>query len=197
MQTGFYHPDRFGGQPWFPISEPTPEILASYPDGYVSGVPVPPGEDYDYDPVLNDWVFSPKAKYTLESAMAMIVAYAEAFEAHVAGNVSIGEKLSWTVKEAAAEAHIAGNATADQIAMLQAEADQTGESLSDLSNAILSNATSFRQIAGSIAGLRRATRVALEAESDPVNYASILQTAQANANALAVSLGLSPMTWDV
>ncbi|MEO0955800.1 MAG: hypothetical protein AAFY12_12460 [Pseudomonadota bacterium] len=138
-----------------------------------------------------------RVKYTRESAKAMIVSYAEAFENHISGNVSIGEKLSWTVKEAAAEAHLAGNATADQTAMLQAEADQTGESLSDLSNAILSNATMFRQIAGSIAGLRRATRAALEAESDPVNYTTILQTAQSNADALASSLGLTPMSWDV
>lgn len=137
------------------------------------------------------------AKYTLESAKAMIVAYAEAFETHISGNVSIGEKLSWTVKEAAAEAYLASTATADQTAMLQAEANQTGESLTDLSNAILSNATMFRQIAGSIAGLRRATRVALEAESDPVNYTAILQNAQANADALATSLGLTPMNWTV
>lgn len=137
------------------------------------------------------------AKYTLESAKAMIVAYAEAFEDHVSGNVSIGEKLSWTVKEAAATAHLAGNATADQTAMLQAEANQTGESLNDLSHAILSNATAFRQIAGSIAGLRRATKVALEAEGNPVNYTAILQNAQAGADTLATNLGLSPMSWDV
>ncbi|MBG6160520.1 prophage DNA circulation protein [Labrenzia sp. EL_195] len=137
------------------------------------------------------------AKYTLDSAKAMIVAYAEAFETHVSGNVSIGEKLSWTVKEAAAVAHLAGTATADQTAMLQAEASQTGETLTDLSNAILSNATAFRQIAGSIAGLRRATKAALEAESDPLNYTTILQSAQASADALATSLNLTPMSWDV
>ncbi|MBG6211511.1 hypothetical protein IWQ49_006199 [Labrenzia sp. EL_126] len=147
-----------------------------------------------------DGTFSPPApqpKYTLDSAKAMIVAYAEAFETHVSGNVSIGEKLSWTVKEAAAAAHLASTATADQTAMLQAEANQTGESLTDLSNAILSNATAFRQIAGSIAGLRRATKVALEAESDPLNYTAILQNAKTSADALATSLGLTPMAWDV
>lgn len=197
MLTGFYHPARFSGVPWFPRSEPTAEYLAGLPEGTVTGVPAKPGEDYAYDPVLNDWVFSPQAKYTLDSAKAMIVAYAEAFENHVSGNVSIGEKLSWTVKEAAAVAHLAGTATADQTAMLQAEANQTGETLTDLSNAILSNATAFRQIAGSIAGLRRATKVALEAESDPVNYTAILQSAQASADTLATSLGLTAMSWEV
>ncbi|WP_299482068.1 hypothetical protein [uncultured Roseibium sp.] len=139
------------------------------------------------------------AKYTLESAKAMIVDYAEAFENHVSGNVSIGEKLSWSAKEAAATSYLADPNTvpADQRALLQAEADQTGETLTELSNAIMSNATAFRQIAGSIAGLRRATRVALEAEPDPVNYTAVLQTAKDNADALAVSLGLTPMNWDV
>ena len=81
--------------------------------------------------------------------------------------------------------------------MLQAEANQTGETLNDLSSAILSNATAFRQVAGSIAGLRRATKVALETESDPVNYTAILQNAKTSADALAGSLGLTPMAWDV
>ncbi|MET1410694.1 hypothetical protein ABVF61_00400 [Roseibium sp. HPY-6] len=199
MERGFFHPDHGYRQT---NSEPSAEFIAALPEGTVE-VPLKPSADSEYDPAANNgsgaWVHSPIAKYTLESAKAMIVAYAEAFEDHVSGNVSIGEKLSWFAKEAAATSYLAEPNTVpvDQLALLQAEASQTGESLTDLSNAIMSNATAFRQIAGSIAGLRRSTKTALEAEPDPVNYTAILQTAQSNADALAVSLGLTPMVWEV
>ena len=85
--------------------------IDSYPSGTIEISAPRPAGDYDYDPDLEDWVAVARAKYTLDSAKAMIVAYAEAFENHVSGNVSIGEKLSWTVKEAAATAHLAGTAT--------------------------------------------------------------------------------------
>jgi len=82
------------------------------------------------------------------------------------------------------------------LALLQAEAAQTGETVDELSAKILSNATAWQQITGSVAGLRRSTFRALEAEADPVKYRAILETALAKADALAVSLGLEPMTWE-
>lgn len=137
-----------------------------------------------------------RPKYTLESAKALIVEYASAFEDHITGAVSIGEKLSWATKEAAARAQMAGTADADHLALLQAEAAQTGETVDELSAKILSNTTAWLQITGSVAGLRRSTYRALEAEADPVKYKAILEAAMAKADALAVSLGLEPMTWE-
>lgn len=61
MQTGFYHPDRFNGVPWFPMSEPTSAYLAGLPEGTVQNVPQKPGDGYDYDPGSNTWVFTPAA----------------------------------------------------------------------------------------------------------------------------------------
>ncbi|WP_305986126.1 hypothetical protein [Roseibium sp. MMSF_3544] len=137
-----------------------------------------------------------RPKHTLETAKALIVEYAAAFEDHITGSVSIGEKLSWATKEAAARAQTAGTADADHLALLQAEAAQTGETVDELSAKILSNATAWQQITGSVAGLRRSTFRALEAEADPVKYRAILETALAKADALAVSLGLEPMAWE-
>ena len=59
MPTGFYHPDRFAGVPWFPRSEPDAEYLAGLPEGTVTGVPEKPGDDYAYEPASNSWVHSP------------------------------------------------------------------------------------------------------------------------------------------
>ncbi|MBG6178531.1 hypothetical protein IWQ55_006389 [Labrenzia sp. EL_208] len=192
MEKGFYHPSR--GY-WQTMSDPAATVRVNYPAGTVE-VPLRPDADHDWDG--SQWVLGPpRVKYTQESAKAMVLAYASAFEDHVTGRVSIGEKLSWTVKEAAAKAHIAGTASAEQSAMLQAETAQTGETETELANRIVTKATQFRQVAASIAGLRRATMTALETETDPVNYTSILQGAKASADALATSLSLTPMSWDV
>lgn len=51
MERGFYHPDR--GY-WQATSEPTPEILAAYPDGTIS-VPLKPGADYDWQ--NGEWIY--------------------------------------------------------------------------------------------------------------------------------------------
>lgn len=59
MLTGFYHPTRFGGVPWFPRTEPSAVYLAGLPDGTVTDVPLKPGDDYDYDPGSNAWVHNP------------------------------------------------------------------------------------------------------------------------------------------
>lgn len=56
MSIGFYHPSR---GVWFATHPPTSAILDSYPDGTVSGVPAPPGADYDYDPGSNSWMHNP------------------------------------------------------------------------------------------------------------------------------------------
>ncbi|WP_156958957.1 hypothetical protein [Labrenzia sp. DG1229] len=59
MLTGFYHPARFGGVPWFPRTEPSAVYLAGLPAGTVTDVPLKPGDDYDYDPGSNAWVHNP------------------------------------------------------------------------------------------------------------------------------------------
>lgn len=138
---------------------------------------------------------APPKYATLAEAKARVIQYATAFEEHVTGPVSLGEKLSYDAKAAAAVAHMASAATPEETALLQAEADQTGESLNELAQRIIDRAAVFRVVAGSIAGLRRATNEALEAVNDPHDYEAVLADAQAQADALATSLGLEPLAW--
>ncbi|MBG6205379.1 hypothetical protein IWQ49_000023 [Labrenzia sp. EL_126] len=59
MLTGFYHPARFGGVPWFPRTAPTAEYLAGLPEGTIADVPLKPGDNHNYDPASNNWVYDP------------------------------------------------------------------------------------------------------------------------------------------
>jgi|GEM_PF-3223002 len=137
-----------------------------------------------------------RPKYSLESAKAMILEYVKAFEDHVTGLVSTGEQLSWADKEVAAIAFQDGTATAEQLEVLQDEADETGETLAELAALIVAKGKRYRKLVRKIAGLRRATYMALEAEEDPMKYKDILNTALARAVALADALGVEPLAWE-
>ena len=132
----------------------------------------------------------PPAFATADAAKAAMVAWIDEFTAGVTGAVPKDEKLSWDAKEAAAKAHQAGTADAEQTALLQGEADLTGESLADLSTAIITKATTFRTVVSKVAGLRRAMGTAIDAESDPYNYETILVNGKTQAEAMAAALGL-------
>lgn len=112
------------------------------------------------------------------------------------GLVSTGEQLSWAAKEVAALAYQDGNATGEQLEVLQDEADETGETLADLAALIVTKGARYRKLVRKIAGLRRATYMALEAEADPIKYNDILNTALARAVALADALGVEPLAWE-
>lgn len=133
---------------------------------------------------------APPAFATAGAAKAALVDWVDEFTAGVTGPVPKDEKLSWDAKEAAAKAHLAGTADAEQTALLQGEADLTGESLNDLSTAIITKATTFRAVVGKVAGLRRAMTTAIDAESDPYGYETILNNGKAQALAMAAALGL-------
>jgi hypothetical protein len=100
---------------------------------------------------------------TIEAAKAQVAQIADTFAASVTGPVAETERASWPTKETAARAHLAGNAAAYQTAMLQAEANVTGETLTALATKIVGNADLYTALAGSIVGWRRATNAALDA----------------------------------
>ena len=62
MEQGFFHPER--GY-WQTISEPSSEMLASYPAGTVQ-VPLKPGADFEWDGVA--WIATIPAPVVLTSA---------------------------------------------------------------------------------------------------------------------------------
>ena len=160
---------------------------------------VPDNEGNRHRTIITDWVaeggsidpyIAPPAYATADAAKAALVAWIDEFTAGVTGAVPKDEKLSWDAKEAAAKAHQAGTADAEQTALLQGEADLTGESLADLSTAIITKATTFRTVVSKVAGLRRSMGVAIDAESDPYQYEIILNNGKTQAEAMAAALGL-------
>ena len=133
---------------------------------------------------------APPAYATADAAKVAIVAWFDKFTEGVTGVIPKDEKLSWDAKEASAKAHIAGTADAEQTALLQSEADLTGETLTELSNIIITKAATFRTVVGKVAGLRRAMMTSIDAESDPYEYEIILNNGKVQAETMAAALGL-------
>ena len=71
------------------------------------------------------------------------------------GSVPRAERDSWETKALAAAAYLADEATAGQTAMLQAEADVTGETVAEVAALINVRGSAFAAAAMTIAGLRR------------------------------------------
>lgn len=90
------------------------------------------------------------------------------------GVVPEAEKLSWPDKEAAAKAMLAGSATDDQLAMLNAEVQSTGETIEELATTVTAKAAAYRQAAAQMAGLRRATIKAVSAATTPEAVAAAI-----------------------
>lgn len=132
----------------------------------------------------------PPTYATAEEAKAAMIAWADAFNATVTGPVPADEKLAWVYKDAAARAIDAGGGEPDQLALIDAEAAITGETRADLAAKIIERSNLYRQVVAAVSGLRRKTGAAIDAASDPYNYDAILAAAQAEAEALAASLGL-------
>ena len=106
----------------------------------------------------------------------------------ITGPVPDDEKNVWPVKEAAAKAVLAGTGDATQTAILSAEATITGETIAALSTRILQKATIYRGVVARMAGLRRATEVALDA-AIPSQYQDIINKAKAQAPLLVRDAG--------
>ncbi|GHE88248.1 hypothetical protein GCM10016455_05480 [Aliiroseovarius zhejiangensis] len=112
----------------------------------------------------------------------------EGFMASQAGGAPLHEQMTWAEKDAAARAYLQSAATAEQQALLQGEADLTGETLTELAQEIVTNAARFQAIAVRASGLRRKTTDLLKAVTDPHDYEGILLTAKAQAETLLASL---------
>lgn len=132
----------------------------------------------------------PPVYATAEEAYEAMIAWVDAFNRTVTGPVPADEKLAWVYKDAAARAIDAGTADAAQLALIDAEAAITGETREDLAAKIIVKSNLYRQVVAAVSGLRRKTGAAIDAASDPYQYEAILAAAQAEAAALATSLGL-------
>lgn len=149
--------------------------------------------------MITDWVaeggsidpyVAPPTYATADEAKAAMVVWINEFTAGVTGPIPKDEKHSWGAKEPAAIAYLAGTADASQYKLLQGEADITGETLTELSNAVVTRADAFRDVVSRVSGIRRATNDLIDAEADPANYETILINARTQALAMAAALGL-------
>ncbi|MDP4033640.1 MAG: hypothetical protein Q8P60_12455 [Pseudorhodobacter sp.] len=125
------------------------------------------------------------------SARAAMLAWINDFTAIFTVDTPADERLSWDAKEAAAAAQIAGNADPRQVALLADEATITGETVDNLALLILANADLYRAVIARVSGLRRTTRVAINAAESPEAVQAVLDAAKARALALAASLGVT------
>ncbi|MEX0304346.1 MAG: hypothetical protein AB3N24_18145 [Leisingera sp.] len=127
----------------------------------------------------------------LAIALAAMLDWINAFAAALdAGKPEI-ELRSLPAKAAAARAHLVGSASAEQTALLQSEADLTGETLDALAAEIKANADLGDLVSGKISGLRRNLKQQLEAEADPVAYEAILALGKQQALTMAGELGIA------
>lgn len=133
---------------------------------------------------------APPVYATAGEAHEAMIAWADAFNRTVTGPVPADEKLAWVYKDAAARAIDAGTADAAQLALIDDEAAITGETREELAAKIIVKSNLYRQVVAAVSGLRRKSGAAIDAASDPYQYEVILAAAQAEAAALATSLGL-------
>lgn len=123
--------------------------------------------------------------------IARMLAWAGDFMARFTADTPADERLSWDAKEQAARAQVAGTADAQQVALLEAEATITGETVDNLALLILANAELFRAVVGRVSGLRRVTRDAIMAAQTPESVQAVLDAAQEQALAMAADLGIA------
>ena len=128
---------------------------------------------------------------TVEDARDAMVAWIDGFLTQIAGVVPAFERASWPSKAEAARAVVAGSARPDQTAMIAAEAEVQGKTNADMAQKIIEKATAYEAVVARAAGLRVNLENALEAETDPLKYDEILKGGEAQAIALAASLGIT------
>lgn len=99
------------------------------------------------------------------SAHTQTIALIEAATQAITGDVPLAEMLSWTTKEQVARELLAApvGVAPHSAAILQGEADVTGEDLHDLASRIVANADAYRAAVARLAGLRRLTAAAIDA----------------------------------
>lgn len=124
-------------------------------------------------------------------ATSGMVAWISALLASLTAGYPPEEVASWPVKAAAARLHLSG---APQ-AMIEIEAQITGEAPDDLARSIVARADKTAAIMAATAGLRRTTAAAIAAAETPEAVAGALAEAQKSALSMAAQMGL-PQTKD-
>lgn len=128
---------------------------------------------------------------TAAEAKAAMVAWIDRLTAKIMDQYPRAVQARWPIEEVAARAVKAGTATQDQTDLVTAEGLAKGRTATEHADAIIANANRFKVIANEINKLFLATDKALLDESDPAQYAAILEAAKQTAAPLAQAYGLA------
>jgi hypothetical protein len=126
-----------------------------------------------------------------QSARAAMLGFIERLTDQVTSQYPKAEVSAWPSKAEAARAVIAEAARADQVALIQDEADIVGATLADQAAAIVAKAVVFEAIVAKVSGLRQATDKALVLATTSAEREAVLDAATVQANDLATAYGLA------
>ena len=122
------------------------------------------------------------------SALAALLKWQQDFLGQFTVEYTLEEKLSWPSKELAAEAYLNGTPTDKQVAAIEEEANEVGETGAETAQVIVDKALLFNRIIRVVSGLRRATtRKIAEATTSEERGAALL-AAEAKAGRLYVKI---------
>lgn len=176
-----------------PIDGDTPHIIVSSTDAAYAVSPTRWSVDFANKAIaIQPDVIT---QTCVSEAKATVAAHAQSLTESIRGPVPDDEIASWPSKEIAARAIIAGTATSEQTAMIDGEAQLTGESVQVLAAKIVTNADAYGQIVGLVAGQRRKTFAEIDAltvgTATRDQLAVVLATAEAQAAALLAQVQAS------
>jgi hypothetical protein len=126
-----------------------------------------------------------------QSARAAMLGFIERLTDQVTSQYPKAEVSAWPSKAEAARAVIADTARADQVALIQDEADIVRATLADQAAAIVLKAVIFEAIVAKVSGLRQATDTALVAATTSTEREAVLDAATIQATDLATAYGLT------
>jgi hypothetical protein len=115
------------------------------------------------------------ARLGAEARLATLI---EAALTELTGPLPLAERLSWPIKEAAARAVLDDSASPAEIALLEAEAFETGESVAALAARIVARAAAWNRAVADLSGLRRRIAAAIAHAPDPQAVAKALAEAE-------------------
>lgn len=155
-------------------SEHRMDQLGPLPDAALSEAPIQP------------------AYPTFEEARSELLSTLNQALRQLTGTVPALEHASWPTKAAAARAVLDDSAAPHQAEMIAAEAAVRGKAPAQMATLIVERATRYEAVIARTAGLRANLDAALEAVSDPFDYAPILEDGKAQLAALAAEFGTTP-----
>jgi hypothetical protein len=164
------------------------------PKGWVTAETPPPDGLAQWNgngwTVLDQRPLPPDVYPDVQSARAAMLGFIERLTDQVTSQYPKAEVAAWPSKAEAARAVIADTARADQVALIQDEADIVGATLADQAAAIVVKAVVFEAIVAKVSGLRQSTDAALVLATTSAEREAVLDAATIQATDMATAYGL-------